>query len=225
MQRSRRTGQWWPKPTSWSNRSWSSPRPPPRRLSRRASDRDARFVPCVDSRPWQSLIAMAPYDYSGLVFGALRRLDALLGRPPPKLLDRPLLAQRAVLHPQLEQVTVGLTDHRPGADPELGHDPVAVEVGPQSLQVLLLLEHRDPLLQRVVRRRQRAGLRGVARGAVRPRQLVQPVEHRTRVADVSAHSGVGPVAIGVAVEPQVQLDQPGDVVDDVLRKAQLLQAL
>src|SRR3954451_2988864 len=139
--------QWSPKPVSWSSRSWSPPRPPPLRLSRRAPDRDARFVPCVDSRPWQTLIAMACYDYSGLVLGVVQRRDALLGRPTPKLLDRPLLAQGAVLHPQLEQVTVGLTDHRPGADPELGHDPVAVEVGPQSLQVLLLLEHRDPLLQ------------------------------------------------------------------------------
>ena len=47
------------------------------------------------------------------------------------------------------------------------------------------------------------------------------------VADEPAHRGVGPaaVALAVAVEPQVQLDEPGHVVDHVVGLAQLGEAL
>ena len=41
--------------------------------------------------------------------------------------------------------------------------------------------------------------------------------------DVAAHRRVGPLAVAVAVEAQVQLDQPRDVLDDVLGEAQRLQ--
>ena len=56
--------------------------------------------------------------------------------------------------------------------------------------------------------RQRRRLAPVAGRAVRPGQLVQPVQQRTGVGDVPAYGGVGPLPGAVAVEPQVQLDQP-----------------
>ena len=83
----------------------------------------------------------------------------------------------------------------------------------------------DPLLQRVVGGRQRGRLALVAGRAVGADQLVQPGQQRPGVGDVAAHRGVGPLAAAVAVEAQVQEDQPGDVLDEVLRVPQRLQPL
>ena len=65
----------------------------------------------------------------------------------------------------------------------------------------------DPLLEVVVRAPQPLGLALVAGGAVGAGQDVQPLELVAGVADVAAYGGVGPLAVAVAVEAQVQLDQ------------------
>ena len=64
-------------------------------------------------------------------------------------------------------------------------------------------------LEAVVGAGQPGGLRAVPGGAVGPGQHVQPGQQRAGVADVPADRGVRPLALAVAVEPQVQLDQPG----------------
>ena len=74
-------------------------------------------------------------------------------------------------------------------------------------------------------RGQPLGLALVAGGAVRAGQLVQPRQQRSGVGDVAAHGRVGPLAVAVAVEAQVQLDQPGDRLDRVLVEAQRLEPL
>ena len=78
---------------------------------------------------------------------------------------------------------------------------------------------RDPRLELVHAAGERRGLPRVPRRAVATRQLVEVVEQRTRVAHVAADRAVGP-AHPVRVEPQVQLDELGDVVDDVVRVPQ-----
>ena len=80
--------------------------------------------------------------------------------------------------------------------------------GPDRVELLLLAQPGDALLEVVVGRGQLHRLAPVAGRAVRPGQLVQPVEQRTGVGDVAAYGGVGPGPGAVAVEAQVQLDQP-----------------
>ncbi|CAG6393505.1 conserved hypothetical protein [Actinacidiphila cocklensis] len=145
-----------------------------------------------------------------------------LRRPPlPQGRCRGLLAQRAVLQPQFQQVLVGLAHRRPRGDPEHRHDLVAVQVGPDRVQLLLLLELGDPLLKAVVRPGQRRRLALVAGRAVRPGQLVQPLQQRTGVPHVAPHRGVGPLTAAVTVEAQVQLDQPRDVLHQLVGVLQL----
>ncbi len=69
-------------------------------------------------------------------------------------------------------------------------------------------------------RRSCSALRRLRVVRVGPGQQVQPVEQRAGVGDVAADRRVGPGPGAVAVEPQVQLDQPGHVLDDVLREPQ-----
>ena len=56
-------------------------------------------------------------------------------------------------------------------------------------------------------------------------QPVQPGQQRPGVGDVAAHGGVGPLPVAVAVEAQVQLDEPGDLLGRVLVEAQRLEPL
>ena len=98
---------------------------------------------------------------------------------------------------------------RPRRDPEQLHHLVAVEVGPDRVELLLLAQLDDAALELVHPPTERPRLGRVAGRAVAPGQLVQPVEQRSGVADVAAHRPVGPPE-PVGVEPQVQLDQPGD---------------
>ena len=102
------------------------------------------------------------------------------------------------------------------------HDLTTVDRGSHRLEVLLLRQARDPLLQLVLHLREPLGSRLVARRAVRPRQLVQPIQQRTRIAHVSANRRVGP-PVSVAVEPKVQLHQRPDVVDHRVRVAELTE--
>ena len=76
-------------------------------------------------------------------------------------------------------------------------------------------------LQPVVRPGQRRRLALVAGRAVRAGQLVQPLQQRAGVPHVAAHGRVGPLAAAVAVEAQVQLDQPGDVLHQLVGVLQL----
>src|SRR5699024_7322536 len=75
----------------------------------------------------------------------------LAGRPPgAQLLDGPLLAEGAVLHPQVEQVPVGLAHGPTGRKVQDLHDPVAVQVGADLPDLLLLGEVVDAGLELVV---------------------------------------------------------------------------
>ena len=74
----------------------------------------------------------------------------------------------------------------------------------------------DPLLQVVVRALRAAARARVAGGAIGPDELVQPGQQLAGVGDVPAHRGIGPLPLAVAVEPQVQEHQHGDVVDQRL---------
>ena len=65
-------------------------------------------------------------------------------------------------------------------------------------------------------------LRVVQSGAGEP---VQALQQRPGVRDVAADGRVGPRAVAVPVEPQVQLDEPRDVLDRVLVEPQRLQPL
>ena len=73
----------------------------------------------------------------------------------------------------------------------------------------------DALLQLVHAIVQRRGLARVARRAVAARELVEVLQQLPRVADVASHRLVGPAEL-VGVKAQVQLDECGHVVDQVL---------
>ena len=145
------------------------------------------------------------------------------GEPGRQFLDRAVVPERAVFHPQRQQVLVGLPDEPAGRDAEDLHDLVAVEVGPDRVQLLLLLQGGDALLERVVGRGQRRRLLPVAGRAVGTDELVQAGQQRTGVDDVAAHGRIGPLAAAVAVEAQVQEHQLGDVLGEVLARAQGLE--
>ena len=130
-----------------------------------------------------------------------------------------------MLHAQAEQVPVRLADDGTGRDAEDLHDLLAVEVRPDLGQLLLPGELGDPLLEVVVGRGQAHRLATVPRRAVGPGEAVQPLQQVAGVGDVPAHRGVGPLALAVAVEAQVQLDQPGDVLDGLLVEPQRPQTL
>ena len=81
------------------------------------------------------------------------------------------------------------------------------------------------LLEVVVGALQRLPSTGIAGGAVGAHQLVQPRQQLTGVGDVPADGGIGPGTGAVAVEPQMQEGQRGDVVDQRLRQPQRAQPL
>ena len=145
--------------------------------------------------------------------------------PRKQLSGSPLRAEHAFGQPELEQVVPRLADQRARRKPEDPHDLPAVELRPDLVELLLLAQHLDPRLERVIGRREPRRLLRVAGGAVGPGQRVQPGKQRARVAHVTAHRGVGPLPVAVAVEPQVQLDEPGHVGDDLLGEPQLGQPL
>ena len=94
------------------------------------------------------------------------------------------------------------------------HDLAAVEVGTQRVELLFVAELGDARFEGVHAFGQHAGLGLVAGGAVGAGERVQALEQRPRIAGVAAHGAVGPV-VAVAVEPEVQLDEPADG-DDVV---------
>ena len=109
--------------------------------------------------------------------------------------------------------------------PSVGRDLVAVELGAHRRQLLLLEQRLDPRLEVVVGGGEPAGLAHVARRAVGAGEAVQPREQRAGIRDVAAHRGVGPGALAVAVEAQVQLDQPRHRLGRLLVEAQRPQPL
>jgi hypothetical protein len=115
-----------------------------------------------------------------------------------------------VVEAQLEQVPVRRADLRAGRDPQDLHDLVSVEVRPDRGQLFLLGEPGDALLEVVVRPAQPLGLALVAGRAVGAREHVQPREQVAGVPDVAADRRVGPLALAVPVEAQVQLDELRD---------------
>ena len=139
-------------------------------------------------------------------------------RPAPQLLSGPLGPQRPPLHAQLQQVPVRLADHRARPHAEDLHDLVAVQVRADLLQLFPLGQERYALLQVVVGAGQPGGLLPVPGRAVGPRERVQPGEQRPGVAHVAPHRRVGPAALVVSVEPQMEADQGGHVVHHALGK-------
>src|SRR5207249_538785 len=103
----------------------------------------------------------------------------------PPVVEAPvglLLTERALLHTELEQVRERLAHHPSRPDAEMGHDLVAVDVGPERVERLLLAQPDDPGLQLVHALGELLGPAPVAGGAVGPGQLVEPVEQRAGVA-------------------------------------------
>ncbi len=82
-------------------------------------------------------------------------------------------------------------------------------------------------------RSSRSSYAAASRSALRRLRVVQSArvslcsrgEQRAGVADVAAHGGVGPLPVPVAVEAQVQLDQPGHLLDGLPVEAQRLHPL
>ena len=98
--------------------------------------------------------------------------------------------------------------------------------GRNASQILLLLQPCDPVFQVVVGRAQQGGrLAPVAGGAVRADELVQPRQQRPGVGDIAPHRRIGPLALAVAVETQVQEDQPRHILGELLRVLQRAQPL
>jgi len=118
---------------------------------------------------------------------------------------------------------VRLADHRAGPHAEDLHDLVPVQIRADLLQFLPLRQERDALLQVVVGAGQPGGLLPVAGRAVGPGERVQPGEQRPGVADITPHRRVGPAALVVPVEPQVEGDQRGHVVHHAGGEAQLAE--
>src|SRR5690606_31936710 len=107
-----------------------------------------------------------------------RPMRSLRACPPPaeQLLARALLAQRAVLHAQREQVPVRLSHLAPRLDPQDLHDLHAVQVGADRVELLALAQLRDARLEIVVGEGEALGLAAVARRDVGAREAVQPLE-------------------------------------------------
>ena len=136
-----------------------------------------------------------------------------------------VLADRALVHPDRQQVPVCLPQHRAGPDPQDLTDLVAVELRPDGGQLLLGGQLLDPRLELVVAAGQPAGLARVAGRAVRAGQQVQPLEERPGVGHVAPDRRVRPLPLPVPVEAQVQLDQPGHRGDRLLVVAHRLEPL
>src|SRR5690349_13915350 len=81
-----------------------------------------------------------------------------LGPPGEQPAGGLLLAEGALVEPQLHQEAVGLADLAAGAEAEHGHDLVAVEVGPQRRELLRLGQPLDPGLEVVIGTPQPLGL-------------------------------------------------------------------
>ena len=95
---------------------------------------------------------------------------------------------------------------RPGS-PSSSMIRVPSRSGRSAAELLCLGELVDPPLQLLVGLAQPGGLPLVAGGAVGTGEDVQPLQLVTGIADVAAHGRIRPLALAVAVEPQVQLDQ------------------
>nr|CEL15991.1 hypothetical protein [Kibdelosporangium sp. MJ126-NF4]CTQ93915.1 hypothetical protein [Kibdelosporangium sp. MJ126-NF4] len=149
----------------------------------------------------------------------------LLGGPAAQFGHGLVVVERAAVEPEVLEELPRPADHRTRLEVEQPHDLVAVQVRPDPGQVLVGGDPGDPGLQVVVGALQRLRLAAVAGRAVRADQLVQPVEQVTGVGDVPADRRVGPLALAVAVEAQVQEHQRGDALDDVLRVPQRPQTL
>src|SRR4249919_1649282 len=100
---------------------------------------------------------------------------------PPREQRRPcgILGHRPVVHPELEQERVRRPDLPARRDPEDLHDLLAVEVGPDRGQLLLLRQPRDPGLELVIGTTQTIGLALVAGRAVGAGEDVQAIEQLT----------------------------------------------
>ena len=104
----------------------------------------------------------------------------------------------------------GLADLAAGRQVEDRHDLLAVEVGTDGGQLLLLAERRDPRLELVVGRwRACRALRWLRVVTSARDRMWSRSSRSTGVPHVAAHRRVRPHALGVAEEPQVQADELG----------------
>ena len=90
-----------------------------------------------------------------------------------------LLAERALVEPELEQEVERLADDAAGRDAEVLHDLVAVEVGTDGLELLLLRSSAIRASSSSMRSASVCGLALVAGRAVAPGELDQLVEQRS----------------------------------------------
>src|SRR6185437_5668432 len=127
----------------------------------------------------------------------LRRRAAGSGRgslapPGPQPLGRLLLAQRPFVNTKVHEEVPGLADGPPRHEVEDLHDLVAVEVGTHGIELLLRPELGDTGLELVHTTGQGTGLGRVPRRAVATGELVERVEVRAGVADVTPYGLVRP---------------------------------
>src|SRR5690606_14528388 len=94
-----------------------------------------------------------------------------LGPPGVEAAVGLLLAERALLQAQLEEHRQRRAHVGAGADAQVLHDLLAIDVGPDRIQLLAGLELGDPLLEGVHPLRQLTSLALVAGGAVAPGEL------------------------------------------------------
>src|SRR6202050_147397 len=123
----------------------------------------------------------------------------------------------------VEEKVERVADDRPGWDAQVRHDLTPVERRPDRVELLAFSEAGDAFHELVHAAGQGGGLPGVAGRAVGPLELVQLVEQRPGVSHVAAHRPVGPPQ-RVGVDAEVQVDELGDVLDDLVAVPQRPQS-
>ncbi len=151
----------------------------------------------------------------------------VLPRVPPlrQLVDGLVVRERPAVEPKLLEIPPSLPHLGTGRDTEDLHDLVAVEIRSHPCEVLLRGQFLDAVLEVVVVGLQPGRAALVAGGAIGAHQFVQPRQQRPGVGDIPAHRGVGPPAVPVPVEPQMQVHQLRHVVDHLLGVAQCPHSL
>src|SRR5450759_635291 len=108
----------------------------------------------------------------------------LLRPPRPQSLDRCLSTDETLIHPDRKHVLVCAAQHRSRGYPEDLGDLVAVQLGPNRVELLLLQQTGDTGFEVVIDPREATCLAHVARRAVRSGQAVQSWQQRPGVSDI-----------------------------------------
>src|SRR5690606_17325388 len=87
------------------------------------------------------------------------------------------------------------------------HDRFSVEVRTHRVEFLLLLEFGNSALDVVIGEGEAVGFALIASGHVGSSENVEAFEFISRIANVAAHCGVGPLLVAVPEEPEVEFDE------------------